>query len=76
MEKAMPDSEAAITIAIALGRQIRDRRRRLDLSQDQLAELAGVSLRFVGALERGKPTVRLSALLAVCEALGLKVTLS
>jgi y4mF family transcriptional regulator len=76
MEKAMPDVDTAITIAIALGKQIRDRRRRLDLSQDELAELAGVSLRFVGALERGKPTVRLSALLAVCEALGLKVTLA
>ena len=72
----MPNLDEALSIAIALGEQIRERRRRLDLSQEQLAELAGVSLRFVGALERGKATVRLSALLAVCTALGLKVTLS
>jgi HTH-type transcriptional regulator / antitoxin HipB len=76
MERTMPDVDSALSIAIALGEQIRDRRRRLDLSQEQLAELAGVSLRFVGTLERGKATVRLSAVLAVCEALGLKVTLS
>ena len=75
--KPVADS-AAITIAIAIqfGQEIRTRRRGLGLSQEEVAELAAVSLRFVGALERGKPTVRLSALLAVCEALGLKVTLS
>jgi y4mF family transcriptional regulator len=64
------------TVASVLGRQIRDRRRQLGLSQLEAAELAGVSVRFLGVLERGKPTVRLNALLAVSETLGLKVTLS
>jgi HTH-type transcriptional regulator / antitoxin HipB len=72
----MSNPDAATTIAIALGKQVRERRRRLQLSQEELAELAEVSLRFLGALERGKATVRLSSLLAVCDALGLRVTLS
>lgn len=68
--------EAIASSALGLGQSIRERRRALGVSQEQLSELAGVSLRFLGSLERGKPTVRLSALLAVCAALGLTVTLS
>ena len=73
----MTDSDARTAqTSVALGAQIRERRRALGISQEDLSELANVSLRFLGSLERGKPTVRLSALLAVCEAIGLKVTLT
>lgn len=37
---------------------VRRRRRSQGLSQVQLAERAGVGLRFVRELEQGKPTVR------------------
>ena len=77
MEKMVTDTRTVQdATAVALGLQIRDRRRALNISQEELAELAGVSLRFLGSLERGKSTVRLSAMLAVCKALGLTVTLS
>ncbi|HEX4442831.1 MAG TPA: helix-turn-helix transcriptional regulator [Galbitalea sp.] len=72
---AVDESTTAQT-ALALGAQIRERRRALGISQEDLSQLASVSLRFLGSLERGKSTVRLSALIAVCDALGLKVTLS
>lgn len=49
----------------------RERRRRLGLSQQDLADLAGVSARFVHTLEHGKPSVRLDKVLAVLEVLGL-----
>jgi HTH-type transcriptional regulator/antitoxin HipB len=55
------------TIADAL----RTRRRALGLTQEQLAELSGVSPRFIGALERGKPSVRLDHVSAVASTLGL-----
>ncbi len=54
-----------------LGQRIRDERRRLGLRQDQLAASAGVGLRFLVDLERGKPTVQLDKVLNVLEALGL-----
>ncbi len=73
----MDDSiDQAALAAAELGSQIRERRRQLNQTQEALAELANVSPRFLGELERGKPTVRLNALLSVCTALGLRVTLS
>lgn len=54
-----------------LGCRIRAERRRLGLRQDQFAGSAGVGLRFLVDLERGKPTVRLDKVLDVLQALGL-----
>ncbi|GAB3714203.1 helix-turn-helix transcriptional regulator [Mariniluteicoccus flavus] len=54
-----------------LSAQLRERRVALSLTQADLADLAGVSERFVRALEAGKTTVRVDKLLAVADALGL-----
>ncbi|MBS1714483.1 MAG: helix-turn-helix transcriptional regulator [Armatimonadetes bacterium] len=54
-----------------LGTHVRQARRRLDLSQDQLAELAGVSRRPVYLLETAKGSVRVDTLFQVLDALGL-----
>ena len=59
-----------------LGRGIAVRRKELALTQEELAALAGVSTRFVSSLEGGKPTARLSTVLAVLDALGLEVTIA
>lgn len=56
-----------------LGRIIRAARRAQSLRQDQLAGAAGVGVRFLSELERGKTTARLGKALAVLEALGCKV---
>jgi HTH-type transcriptional regulator / antitoxin HipB len=52
---------------------VRSRRRQLDLRQEDLADLAGVSLRFVQALEAGKRTVQLDRVEAVLAVLGLRL---
>ncbi|MGJ6981156.1 type II toxin-antitoxin system Y4mF family antitoxin [Aestuariimicrobium soli] len=57
-----------------LGAGVLARRRDLGLTQRDLAELAGVSERFVRQLEAGKLTVQLDKVLAVLEALGLRLT--
>jgi HTH-type transcriptional regulator/antitoxin HipB len=62
-EVAMSESELAAAV--------RARRTALSLRQEELADLAGVSERFVYALERGKQTVQFDKLLAVLNALGL-----
>ncbi|GAB2697550.1 type II toxin-antitoxin system Y4mF family antitoxin [Thalassiella azotivora] len=56
-----------------LAAAVRTRRRELGLGQEELADLAGTSVRFVRSLEHGKATVRLDKLLAVLGALGLQL---
>lgn len=60
----------------AFAAEVRDRRRELDLTQQQVADLAGVSVRFVHTVEAGKPSLRLDRLLQVLEALGLGLRLA
>lgn len=58
-----------------LAGEVRARRAELRLRQEELADLAGVSERFVYALENGKQTVQLDKVLAVLNALGLHLEL-
>lgn len=56
-----------------IGAIVRRARRAQGLRQDQLAAAAGVGLRFLVELERGKPTLRLVKVLAVLDALGCRL---
>jgi y4mF family transcriptional regulator len=56
-----------------IGAVVRQARLAEGLRQDQLAAAAGVGLRFLVELERGKPTVRLDKVLAVLNALGCRL---
>lgn len=55
--------------------QVRARRRELGLTQHEVADLAGVSTRFVHTVETGKPSLRLDRLLQVLDVLGLGLEL-
>ena len=55
----------------SLGAAVKSRRRSLRLRQGELADLAGVSERFVYALENGKRSVQLDKVIAVLSTLGL-----
>lgn len=55
---------------------VRARRAALRLTQHDLAELAGVSERFVRFVEQGKRSVQLDSLLALLETLGLELHLA
>ena len=59
-----------------LGERLRRRRKALGLRQQELADLAEVSVRFVHDVEHGKPTVQLAQLLRVLDALGLRLTIT
>ena len=59
----------------ALATTVRSRRRQLRLRQDEVADLAGVSERFVYALENGKQSAQLDKVIAVLAALGLHLEL-
>lgn len=58
-----------------LAHAARQRREALGLRQEEVADLAGCSERFVWALERGKATVQLAKTLDVLGVLGLELAI-
>lgn len=64
-----------ITTTRELGEFVRHVRKYQQLTQQQLAAAAGVGLRFIVDLEKGKPTCQLAKVLAVLQMLGIKVQL-
>jgi y4mF family transcriptional regulator len=51
---------------------VKQKRKELKLSQEQLAQRVGVGLRFIRDLEQGKETIRLDKLNAVLQYFGLE----
>lgn len=66
---------ARVSTPQELGTALRQARKARGLRQEDLALAAGVGPRFVGELERGKPTVRLAETLRVASALGVEITI-
>lgn len=60
----------AINTAQTLGTALRAARKRMGLTQPDLALASGVGVRFIVDLEGGKATVRLEQVLRVIDALG------
>ena len=59
-----------------LGACIRAERKRLKVTQKELAMTAGVGLRYLIELERGKPTARMEGMFKVLQALGLNLSVT
>ncbi|ALE93632.1 hypothetical protein AOC05_17075 [Arthrobacter alpinus] len=62
--------------AAQLGATLRARRRELNLTQSEAADLADISTRVLSDLENGRETVRLDIVNAVVNALGLSLSVS
>ncbi|MFT5241800.1 MAG: HTH-type transcriptional regulator/antitoxin HipB [Candidatus Promineifilaceae bacterium] len=58
-----------------MGEAVRYHRRRAELSQLDLADLASVGKTSVFDIEKGKPTVRLATLVAVLRVLNIDLTM-
>ena len=59
----------------ALGQAIRATRKRLKVTQKDLALASGTGLRLIVELERGKPTCHLGKALGILQSLGLRLKL-
>lgn len=59
--------------AASLGEAIRQQRRRLKVTQKDLAMASGSGLRFIVDLEKGKPTCQLGKALEIVRVLGMKL---
>ena len=56
-----------------LGILLRDTRKKLKLSQVELAQLSNLGTRFISDLENGKPTCEIEKVLKVVANLGIKL---
>ena len=59
-----------------IGRTIRDTRKKLGVTQKDLALTSGTGLRFVIDLERGKETCEIGKALTVLQTLGIRLALT
>jgi y4mF family transcriptional regulator len=59
--------------AKSLGQAVRGQRRRLKVTQKDLAMTSGTGLRFIIDLEKGKPSCQLGKALEIARALGLNL---
>lgn len=59
--------------AQTLGHKLKERRRSLGINQQVLADLSGVAVNTVVAIERGEGNPKLDTLLAILDTLGLDV---
>ena len=60
-----------ITSAEQYGKAIRDTRKKLGLTQTDVANACGTGIRFIVDLEHGKPTCELEKALKVAQMLGI-----
>lgn len=68
--KGLPVKNAIEESPQTVGSFVRERRQANNLTQQELAELAGVGTRLVSELERGKPTLRMDAVNKVLRVFG------
>jgi HTH-type transcriptional regulator / antitoxin HipB len=71
-----PGEALRVTTPEDLGAMVRAVRREAGLDQATAAGLAGVGVRFLGDVERGKPTLRLGLVLQILDRLGLELTVT
>ena len=69
----MPTPSTLVRTPAEIGSIVRAARVDQDLDQATAAGLAGVGVRFMGELERGKPTLRLGLAMRVVQLLGFDV---
>lgn len=56
-----------------LGCRLREKRKELGWTQEQLAAKADIDRSYIGGVERGERNVTFTMLCAICEALGCEV---
>lgn len=69
-----PKAEKNISSVSDLGTVVRQKRKNMGLSQQQLADMANIGRRFISELESGKPTLEFGRVLKVCQSIGIDLT--
>ena len=58
---------------IAFGKRVREVRKSKGISQERLAEMAGIDRSYMGNIERGEKNITLKKAYEVCDALDIKI---
>jgi len=58
---------------IAFGKRVREVRKSKGLSQERLAEMAGIDRSYMGNIERGEKNITLKKAYEVCDALEIEI---
>lgn len=58
---------------IAFGKRIREVRKSKGISQEKLAEMAGIDRSYMGNIERGEKNITLKKAYEVCDALDIEI---
>ena len=58
---------------IAFGRRVREVRKSKGISQERLAEMAGIDRSYMGNIERGEKNITLKKAYEVCDALDIEI---
>ena len=61
------------TVLVQLGSRIREKRKALGWTQEELADRAQIDRSYIGGVERGERNVTFSVLCQICRALGCDV---
>ena len=59
-----------------MGRAIKNTRNKKKMTQSDLADITGVSVKFISDVERGKETVQMDKVFDLARALGLQIYLT
>lgn len=65
-----------ITDAASFGKAIRTRRKKLGMTQSDIAAFTGLSISFLSDLENGKKTIELEKAISVAMLLGLDINIT
>ncbi len=60
-------------VLIKFGKKVREERTKLNLSQEELANRAGVHRTYIGMIERAEKNITLENIHKVCKALNLRI---
>ena len=58
---------------IAFGKRVREIRKSKGISQERLAEMAGIDRSYMGNIERGEKNITLKKAYEICDALDIEI---
>ena len=60
---------------VAFGKRVREVRKAKGVSQEKLAEMAGIDRSYMGNIERGEKNITLKKIYEICDALQIDIKL-